>query len=268
MMKQRKMNRIFVLLVVLVGMTSFQVSERETSIENPIASIANPVSPPTLSPVISGEIALRTLFDQFPQGSISWEAFEYAMLGRQYLLNTNAFSKENILTIVDFSKPSTEKRLFVIDVEKNEIIYASLTSHGRNSGENMATKFSNRPESYQSSLGFFKTGEIYYGSKGFSMRLDGLESNINCKARPRGIVVHAADYVSESFVKNQGRLGRSQGCPALPKELNKPIIQKIEGGSLFFIYAPNEQYQKTSKIIQSTDIHAFQLESSSEIAQG
>lgn len=262
------MNRIFVLLVVLVGMTSFQVSKVENSVESPLATIAKPELPSTSTPMLTGEVLLRTLYNQLPKGSISWEAFEYAMLGRQFLMSTNAFSKENILTIVDFSKPSTEKRLFVIDVEKNEILYSSLTSHGRNSGENMATQFSNRPESYQSSLGFYKTAETYYGSKGFSMKLDGLEVNINCKARERGIVVHAADYVSETFARNQGRLGRSQGCPALPRELTKPIINTIEGGSLFFIYAPNEQYQKSSKIFKASDIRAFKLYPNLEIAQG
>lgn len=262
------MNRLFVLLVILVGMTSFQVSKVENNIESPIASIAKPELPATSTPTLTGEVLLKTLYNQLPEGSISWEAFEYAMLGRQYLMSTNTFSKENILTIVDFSKPSTEKRLFVIDVEKNEILYSSLTAHGRNSGENMATQFSNRSGSYQSSLGFYKTAETYYGSKGFSLKLDGLESNINCKARERGIVVHAADYVSETFAKNQGRLGRSQGCPALPRELTQPIIHTIQGGSLFFIYAPNESYQKTSKIFKESDIHAFKLNHNTKITQG
>lgn len=253
------MNRIFLLVVVLVGLTSFQISKVDSSIENPIASAeVTHLSPIHISNPTGAEL-LKSLYLQMEAQNISWEAFEQAMLGRQKLMQNEPFSKSNIITIVDFSKASTEERMFVIDIEKKKIIYSSLTSHGKNSGENMATSFSNRPQSYQSSLGFFKTAETYYGSKGFSLKLDGLESNINCKARERGIVIHAADYVSEQFANAHGRLGRSQGCPALPREMNREIIDVIKGGSLFFIYAPNEGYQKTSKIFQSLDIHTFQI---------
>lgn len=261
------MKKITILFALFVGLTSFHSAEN-SKIEEPIASIATPVLPKDVLPVQTGELFLKSLFAQFPENSISWEAFKSAMTGRQVLMKGTSFNNSDIITIVDFSKPSTQERLFVIDINEVKILFSSLTSHGRNTGENMATNFSNISESYQSSLGFYKTAETYFGSKGFSMRLDGLEASINSNARARGIVVHAADYVSKSFAQQHGRLGRSQGCPALPNEMNKPVIQKISGGSLFFIYAPNEQYHRTSKVIKASDIHSFGVEIPQTIAKG
>lgn len=257
------MNRFLKLTFIFIVLTSFQPSESETPLSEPIASISTPIAPSIPSPHLQGEVYLRALFAQFPSNTFSWEAFKYAMLGKQSLEKNVSFTKANILTIIDFSKPSTEERLYVVDLDEFKILTHSLVAHGQNTGDNWAKNFSNTNNSHQSSLGFFKTAETYYGSKGFSMRLDGLEKNFNSQARPRAIVVHAADYVSESFAKNHGRLGRSHGCPALPKELNQKIIQQIQGGSLLFIYAPVDQYIQTSKVINSSDINAF-IEPSNE----
>jgi hypothetical protein len=257
------MNKILKLIFIFLVFSSFHPSEKETTLKEPIASISTPSTLPITLPQLQGELYLRSLFAQFPSNSFSWEAFKYAMLGKQSLEENTNFSKPNILTIIDFSKPSTEERLFVVDLKELKILTQSLVAHGRNSGENFAKNFSNDSGSFESSLGFYKTAETYYGSKGFSMRLDGLEKNINCQARSRAIVVHAADYVSKSFAQAHGRLGRSQGCPALPKELTQKIIQQITGGSLLFIYAPVAQYINTSKVLKSSDINAF-IEPSTE----
>lgn len=149
------------------------------------------------------------------------------------------FSNETILTIIDYSRPSTEKRFFVIDLIQNKLLFESLVAHGRNSGMNYATVFSNEIRSLKSSPGFFSTAETYQGRQGYSLRLDGLEKGINDLARERAIVIHAADYVSEQFVQTTGRLGRSWGCPALPPALNKPIIDCIKNGSCLYIYCGN-----------------------------
>lgn len=170
-------------------------------------------------------------------------AFVQAFQG-YYALKMQGKIKKEILTIVDFSLSSTKKRLWVIDMKKSQVLFQSLVAHGKNSGEEFAQKFSNLPESYQSSLGFYLTGETYHGKHGFSLRLDGLNKGINHAARDRAIVVHAADYVSEKFIQQHGRLGRSQGCPALPAELNESIIQTIYGKSLMFLYHPNLAPQK------------------------
>lgn len=179
------------------------------------------------------------------------EVFELAIKGSQKL---NEELNSKIITIIDFSLPSTEKRMWIIDPEKQIILLHSVVSHGRNSGNLMAEKFSNQPESFQSSLGFYKTAETYQGKHGYSLRLDGLEKGFNDQARNRAIVIHGADYAKEEFAKNTGRLGRSLGCPALPTELSSKAIDLIKGGSLLFIYGQDEDYLKSSELIESSDL--------------
>lgn len=166
------------------------------------------------------------------------ESFAKALKG-YYSLKEKGLIKKNILTLVDFSLSSNSKRLWVIDLATNTILFQSLVAHGRNTGEEFAKSFSNSAQSFKSSLGFYATGEIYSGKHGMSLRLDGLEKGINDNARSRGVVVHGANYVSNSFIKNNKRLGRSQGCPALPEELSKEIINVIKDKSCLFIYHPS-----------------------------
>ena len=156
------------------------------------------------------------------------------------------FNNERLLTIIDFTKPSTEKRLFIIDLNNQELIHHTLVAHGKNTGLNLAESFSNTSQSLQSSLGFYTTGEPYYGKHGYSLRLDGLEEGINDNARKRAIVIHGAKYVSEDFIETHGRLGRSWGCPALPLEQTKEIIDLIKKGSCLYIYSDDENYLKNS----------------------
>ncbi|MBL7701943.1 MAG: murein L,D-transpeptidase catalytic domain family protein, partial [Ferruginibacter sp.] len=158
---------------------------------------------------------------------LSEQAFEYAMKGFSYLLKQGRIAKDNIISIADFSLPSSRKRLFVIDLDNYRVLYNTYVAHGVNSGKEYARQFSNKPSSYQSSLGFYETLHTYMGEHGYSLRLDGLEKGINDNANSRDIVIHAADYVNESFIRSQGYIGRSWGCPALPEKLHKPIIDKI-----------------------------------------
>lgn len=152
------------------------------------------------------------------------------------ILKEKGIIQNPILTIVDFDLPSTEKRLWVIDMNKNEILFHSLVAHGKNSGDLNAADFSNENESYKSSLGFYITNETYTGTHGLSLRLDGLEKNKNDNARNRAIVMHGADYVSPSFIKTHQRLGRSFGCPALPVELTQKIVNTIKNKSCLYIH--------------------------------
>lgn len=145
--------------------------------------------------------------------------------------------KKQMLTIIDYSKPSTEKRFFVIDLHQNKLIYRTYVSHGVNSGGRKATRFSNRVNSRQTSLGTFLTDSTYYGGNGYSLKLDGLTRGINDNARRRYIVVHGAKYATESFIKRHGYLGRSWGCPALPTGLSRQIIDTIKGGSVIYAHA-------------------------------
>lgn len=165
-------------------------------------------------------------------------SFAKAMEG-YFKLKEKGIIKKDILTLVDYSLSSKENRLWVIDLKNNIILFQSLVSHGRNSGNEFAAKFSDKPESYQSSLGFYVTGETYYGKHGYSLRLDGLEKGVNSNARARAIVVHGADYVSEKFAQQNGRLGRSLGCLALKQGLTKEVIDTIKNKSCLFVYYPS-----------------------------
>lgn len=166
------------------------------------------------------------------------DCFKKALRG-YYKLKEKGIIQKDILTLVDFSLSANTKRLWVIDLSTNTILFNSLVAHGRNTGEEFAAKFSNKNESFQSSLGFYATGEIYTGKHGMSLKLDGLEKGVNDNARSRAVVIHGADYVSESFIRNHNRLGRSQGCPAIPVELTSSIINAIKDKSCLFIYHPS-----------------------------
>ena len=169
-----------------------------------------------------------------------FECFNSALSGFSILKEKGIITKD-IITIIDFSLSSNNKRLWVIDLSLNKVLYQTLVAHGRNTGEEFASNFSNTPESYKSSLGFYSTGEIYNGKHGMSLRLDGLEKGVNDKARQRAVVVHGADYVSESFIKKNSRLGRSFGCPAIPVEMTEKIINTIKDNTCLFIYHPSNR---------------------------
>lgn len=202
-----------------------------------------------LTPVESNnspEEILQSLGEKY-KNIPNYEALNYALEGREKLEKD---LKKPLLTVIDFTLPSTEKRLWVIDVEKREILLNSVVAHGRNTGDLMAKSFSNRPESFQSSLSFYKTAETYQGKHGYSLRLNGLEKGFNDQARARAIVIHGAEYAREEFEKTTGRLGRSQDCPVLPPELSAKVIDLIKDGSLLFIYCNDDNYLKQSTLVQ------------------
>ena len=195
------------------------------------------------------DTTIAELYPRFilPQAALgpdfpSIKLLKTALAGFEMHFRAHSFKRTDIITLIDFSLPSDKERLWVIDLVKKKVLIHCLVSHGRNSGEVMAEKFSNNPGSCESSPGFYTTGESYIGKHGLSLALDGLETGINDKARERAIVIHGADYVSAEFIKNYGRLGRSLGCPAVPEELSKEIIETIKGGSCLFIYAPHTKY--------------------------
>jgi hypothetical protein len=174
-----------------------------------------------------------------------------AISGYLNLVEDGLVKRNTPLSIIDFSLPSSSKRLWIIDLDKGEILHHSLVSHGRNSGDLVAKKFSNINSSFMSSLGFYVTGETYQGKHGYSLRLDGVEKGFNDNARERAIVIHGADYANNDFVQATGRLGRSLGCPALPMALHKDIINTIRGGSCLFIYGNDKSYLNQSPLLNS-----------------
>ena len=181
---------------------------------------------------------------------VCYQAFEQAYEGYTKIEGI----KKHILTLIDFSKPSTEERLYVLDMEHRRMLYLSHVAHGRNSGDNFATSFSNKEGSYKSSLGFYLTENTYQGRNGYSLVLNGLEEGINDKAKERAIVIHGAAYCNPNFIGNVGRLGRSFGCPALPEALNEVIIDTIKDGSLLYIYADDSDYLAQSPVLSDRKI--------------
>lgn len=179
------------------------------------------------------------------------KVYDYALKGYNKLMDAGKIENANVLTIVDFSQPSANKRLYVIDMRKREVIFNTWVAHGKNSGREMATNFSNAPESYKSSLGFYVTSNAYNGDNGYSLKLNGLERGFNDNANNRAIVMHGADYVNYNYVRSQGWIGRSLGCPAVAPQLIRPIVEKIKNGSCLFIFSDNRRYLTASPVLNN-----------------
>lgn len=185
------------------------------------------------------------LFNVLNEPDLEYDAFEPALKGYLKLQKEGKIKENSYLTVIDMSTSANENRFFLIDVKNRKILHKSIVAHGRNSGGEFAKYFSNKVGSFKSSIGFYRTAETYHGKHGLSLRLDGLEFSNN-NARKRAIVIHSADYVSTVFIKKNGRLGRSLGCPSLPKKNYDQIVHKIKNGSLLFIFYPEDNYLKKS----------------------
>ena len=194
------------------------------------------------------------LYDSLGLGSLGLgrQVFDYAMKGFNYMKEMGTVANEQVISIVDFSKPSSEKRLFVLDLKNYKVLFNTYVAHGMNSGQAFAKQFSNTPESFMSSLGFYETMGTYNGGNGYSLRLQGMERGINDNANKRDIVIHGADYVNESLIRARGYIGRSFGCPAVPQKLHKSIIDKIKNGTCLFIFSPDKTYLSKSGILNRT----------------
>ena len=233
-------KKILILAVVLFSSLAF------TTYNSTDKPVEKPEVPVVAEPTAEEKMAL--LYESFSALNAnmpSETAFTNGITGYQKLQEEEKITKE-ILTIVDFALPSTEKRMWVMDMKTQKVLFHTYVSHGKNTGGNMATKFSNTPNSLQSSLGFYVTAETYYGRNGLSLFIDGMEKEFNSKARERYVVVHGADYAKPNYIKRLGRLGRSYGCPAVPTELSKDIINTIKGESVLFISHPNKKYMENS----------------------
>jgi hypothetical protein len=158
----------------------------------------------------------------------------------------NGIERSDRLAVIDYSLPSTARRLWIFDLRKKKLVLRDLVAHGQKSGENFATQFSNSEGSYQSSLGLFRTQESYEGAHGYSLRMDGLEPGFNDRARDRAIVIHAADYVSPLWSKREGRIGRSQGCPAVRPQVARQVVDKLKDGQFMFSWYPDQRWLKSS----------------------
>ncbi|KUG07732.1 murein L,D-transpeptidase catalytic domain family protein [Solirubrum puertoriconensis] len=172
------------------------------------------------------------------QTGLNVQVLRNAMIG-YYNLKSRGLAKNSVLTVIDFSRSSRQNRLWVIDLARTRLLYHTLVAHGKNTGADLARTFSNRPGSEMSSLGFYLTGQTYYGKHGLSLKLHGLDPKYNSNAASRAVVVHGADYVQPDFIRQHGRLGRSQGCPALPPQQSASIIKTIKNGSVMYVQGPS-----------------------------
>ncbi len=240
-----KKSACVIAMIVIMVQLSFTGIKSENSVPKSITK--------TVSAVTSVVNKYASLYDSLHLGiaGLSKDAFTNAITGYTYLLSQGKIKNDGVLSIVDFSLPSSVKRLFVIDLKNYVMLFNTYVSHGRNSGKAVASEFSNDRNSFKSSLGFYVTSGTYKGKHGYSLKLEGEEQGINDNALNRGIVMHCAQYVTENFIKRQGYIGRSEGCPAVPPTMYKPIIEKIKDGSCLFMYSPDKFYMSHSAILNS-----------------
>lgn len=203
-----------------------------------------------------GGVAELRLYDSLKLEDIglSKNAYAVAIRGFDSMRSAGILHNERILSIVDFSLPSFKKRLFIIDMVSGILLYKTYVAHGRNSGNEFATKFSNQVNSFQSSLGFYITGTTYLGHNGYSLKLQGMEEGINDNAFNRGIVIHSASYVYGGNSDKMGHAGRSEGCPAIPVNTHRAIIGLIKNGSCLFIYGTDKNYLAQSKYLSNPPV--------------
>lgn len=249
MQKRKVRNAWLFISSLLVGLFSFPFAFAK-SIEKKAVQLKNTVSNLSVTDFVSIPSAV-SVYDslRLNVAGLNRKAFEFAQQGFEKLKEQGLILNDNIISIIDFSLPSTEKRLYVVDLKNYQVLYKTYVAHGKNSGTVMANSFSNSPSSYKSSLGFYKTLGTYIGKHGYSLRLQGLEKGINDNAYERAIVMHGADYVNPSYIPKLGYIGRSQGCPAVSPKEAKPIINTIKNGSCLFIYSPNTSYQQHSPVL-------------------
>ena len=197
------------------------------------------------------ELNIKELYSELnaAQYDLSFTAFRYAYIGYQTMKKQHRLNNKELFSIIDFTKDCNSKRFYTIDLEKMKIVYYTYVAHGKKSGERMATSFSDVVESNKSSIGFYITGSTYNGGNGYSLMLHGDEKGYNSNLAKRSVVVHAADYANEDYIARNGRMGRSLGCPALPENIYKQVIETIKEKTMIFAYYNDAKYLKTSKYL-------------------
>ncbi len=199
------------------------------------------------SPAFAANTSSPGLYNSLAQAApeLNPQALKSALSAMQCAVSNGASPAQN-LAVIDYSQPSTARRLWIFDLRKKTLVLRDLVAHGQKSGENFATQFSNNEGSHQSSLGLFRTQESYQGANGYSLRMDGLEPGINDSARERAIVIHPASYVNPLWSQTQGRIGRSQGCPAVRPQVAREVVDKLKDGQFMFAWYPDQHWLQSS----------------------
>ena len=228
---------IFLSLLIISNFSFSEGTNLESINQNTIIATETDNKPQKVT------LDVKSVYDSLNiKGKIDYSIFQKAYLGYVQIPNKNP----GVLVIIDYSKPSNEERFYVLDLNKKKLVYSTRVAHSKNSGLEIPLEFSDDPNSYQSSLGFFLTLGEYNGAYGYSLRLKGLEENINANAESRAIVIHGGDIVNDEYIKKYGFAGRSLGCPVLPAALTKEIVNYIKHGRVLFIYGNDEEYIEES----------------------
>ncbi len=238
-------------LFILLAIASLLTLSFSHPVQNLLAATSR-VAPAEKIPVVAiAPASPRSAYDSLhlDLSGLTRQAYDFALKGVEKLKKLGKLTNTSIVTIVDFSQPSYQKRLYVVDLSNYRVLFNTWVAHGRNSGREWAQSFSNTMSSYKSSPGFYVTGETYIGGNGYSLKLNGMEKGINDRANERAIVLHGADYVSQDFIRHMGYIGRSFGCPAVSLREAYPIINTIKNGTCLFIYHPGKSYTQHSPIL-------------------
>ena len=228
---------IFLSLLIISNLSFSEGTNLESINQNTIIATETDNKPQKVT------LDVKSVYDSLNiKGKIDYSIFQKAYLGYVQIPNKNP----GVLVIIDYTKPSNEERFYVLDLNKKKLVYSTRVAHSKNSGLEIPLEFSDDPNSYQSSLGFFLTLGEYNGAYGYSLRLKGLEENINANAESRAIVIHGGDIVDDEYIKKFGFAGRSLGCPVLPTALTKEIVNYIKHGRVLFIYGNDEEYIEES----------------------
>jgi L,D-transpeptidase-like protein len=252
-------SRVALIAVSLIVLPSFTISGRDrltasgVDFSTPVGVDEAAAEAVGVAPERAAAPAVATTspanWNQTTLGSVDPKVFALALSATHCAVKSGAVENPATLTVIDYSKPSTTTRLWVYNLRNRELMYEELVAHGQGSGDNYATRFSNEPETHRTSIGLFVTDDTYVGKNGYSLRLNGLDTGFNDRARERAIVMHGAPYVNADFVKAQGRLGRSWGCPALRDGVARKVIDTVKDGGIVFSYYPDQNWLKSSKYL-------------------
>lgn len=250
MKKLKKFPLIIAIVLIYLLQFPFAIARSMATTKRPYGPFSGK-SPKAHVGAPATKVNRKSVYDSLhlELAGLNRKAFELAKKGMLKLKEQGKLVNDSILSIIDFSQPSSNKRLYILDLKNYKVLFNTLVAHGRNSGKEWARYFSNRPHSYKSSIGFYITQDSYNGENGYSLKLQGIESGINSNAYERAIVIHGANYVSQNFIDQQGYIGRSRGCPAVPVDDAEPVIDLIKDGSCLFVYSPDPTYSHRSRIL-------------------
>ena len=241
----KRISRVLVVLLFGLILQSFDYSDSSSPFTYELEVTMNGEDFETIS---------KELYGKFDFGTevLNEEVFIRAFKGFVFLNQTNEVTNNRYLTVIDYTLSSKKRRMWILDMTDKEVVMNELVAHGKNSGDEFATSFSNRIQSKQSSLGFFITGETYNGKHKYSLKLRGLETGYNTNAFARGLVIHGATYVDERYLEAGQRIGRSFGCPAVATDVNKSLVDLVKGGSCLFVHSEDNRYLQQSKVLNNS----------------